>query len=71
METTTQQEQESIVHTREPLIATLETNLGRIRSEERAYYDTARDEEDIKNYYAGIPPMKRTAKPYSSNSPSC
>ncbi|WP_305960642.1 endonuclease I family protein [Bacillus safensis] len=62
METTTQQEQESIVHTREPLIATLETNLGRIRSEERAYYDTARDEEDIKNYYAGIPPHETDGK---------
>lgn len=62
MKNTKQQDQESKVHSKKPLIATLETNLERIQSEERAYYDAARDEEDIKKYYTGINPHETNGK---------
>ncbi|KMP29871.1 endonuclease I [Bacillus cereus] len=62
MKNTKQQDQESKVHSKKPLIATLETNLERIQSEERAYYDAARDEEDIKKYYTEINPHETNGK---------
>ncbi|MDS9996807.1 endonuclease I family protein [Bacillus atrophaeus] len=62
MEANIPQEQENTVHIRESLFATLESNLERIRFEERAYYDVEQDQEDIKRYYAEINPHETNGK---------